>query len=186
MALKYWIEIYTKEVQPQITDAIREPDIMANELRQQRRQYEREPIAIIGMSCRYPGSNNLDEFWNLILNGMDAVRTPPDFRWTRDQTSRTFSEFRKTNAGFLKVPVDEFDAKFFGKNCDCPSIYLASCSEYHVKLIFNLCTGISPKEAVYMDPQHRLLHELVWEGLEDAAIDALKLRGTNTGVFMGR
>lgn len=86
-------------------------------------------MAIIGMSCRFPGSNNLNEFWDLILNGLDAVRTPPDFRWTRNQTTRSHADCRKTNAGFLKVPVDEFDAKFF---------------------------GISPKEAEYLDPQHRV------------------------------
>lgn len=110
------------------------------------------------MSCRYPGCNNLEEFWNLLANGEDGTRNPPPFRWLREQCSRNRPDCMKTNAGFLKVPIDEFDAKFF---------------------------GISPKEVLYMDPQHRLLHELIWEGLEDAAIDPLKLRGSNGGVFMG-
>ena len=80
------------------------------------------------------------------------------FRWLKEQCSRNKADSRKTNAGFLKCTVDEFDAKFF---------------------------NISPKEMVCLDPQHRLLHELVWEGLEDAAINPQSLEGTNGGVFMG-
>lgn len=121
-------------------------------------EYQKEPIAIVGMSCRYPGSNNLEEFWNLLFSGEDGTGNPPPFRWLREQSSRNRPDCRATNAGFLKVPVDDFDARFF---------------------------GISPKEMLFLDPQNRLLHELVWESLEDAAIDPLKLRGSNGGVFMG-
>lgn len=78
--------------------------------------YNKEPIAIVGMSCRYPGSNNLEEFWDLLFNGQDGTCTPPPFRWMREQCTMHKPDARKTNAGFLKVPVDEFDAKFFGKS----------------------------------------------------------------------
>lgn len=121
-------------------------------------EYIKEPVAIVGMSCRFPGSNNIEEFWNLLINAEDGTGNPPTFRWLREQSSRNRPDCRATNAGFLKVPVDEFDAKMF---------------------------GISPKEALSMDPQHRLLHEIIFEGLEDAAIDPAKLQGTNSGVFMG-
>ncbi len=78
-------------------------------------QYRQEPIAIVGMSCRYPESNSLEEFWNLIFQGQDGTGTPPPFRWIREQCTRYVPDSNKTNAGFLKIPVDEFDAKFFGK-----------------------------------------------------------------------
>lgn len=121
-------------------------------------KYTKEPIAIIGMSCRYPKSNTLEEFWNLLFTGADGTSLPPDFRWLPEQSIRNAEEFRNTNAGFLAVPVDEFDSKFF---------------------------GISNKEAIFMDPQQRLLHELIWEGLEDAAIDPHSLHGVHGGVFIG-
>ncbi|CAL8129043.1 unnamed protein product [Orchesella dallaii] len=116
-------------------------------------------IAIVGMSCRYPRANNLEEFWNILLKGEDGTGTPPDFRWLNEDVSHPCKpEYRKTNAGFLGCPVGDFDSKFF---------------------------NISPKELIGMDPQHRLLHELVWEGLEDAAIKPESLEGTNGGVFIG-
>ncbi|CAL8087651.1 unnamed protein product [Orchesella dallaii] len=117
-----------------------------------------EPIAIIGMSCRYPSADNLTEFWNVLLNGLDATGNPPEFRWPKEQCLVQGEKYRQTNAGFLKGRVDEFDAKFI---------------------------GISGKEVICMDPQHRLLHELVWEGLEDAALNPQTLKGTNGGVFIG-
>ncbi len=118
-----------------------------------------EPIAIVGMSCRYPKAKNLQEFWEVLLNGVDATGTIPPGRWDQqDYPYRSPSACNSMNAGFLDVPVDRFDAPFF---------------------------GISPKEATFMDPQTRLLLELVWEGLEDAAIDPHGLKGSHGGVFVG-
>lgn len=126
---------------------------------QKRPSHVKEPIAIVGMSCRYPDADNVEEFWNLLNEGREGIREVPLHRWTRESLGHRLPEqMRKTHAGFLKSPVDEFDAKFF---------------------------GISPKEAVFMDPQQRLLHEVTWEALEDAAIDPLKLYGSHTGVFTG-
>lgn len=110
------------------------------------------------MSCRYPGANSLLEFWKLLSDGAEAIGEPPSFRWTKEHTTNVSPQDRKSQAGFLNSPVDEFDAKFF---------------------------GLSPKEAAYMDPQTRLLHEVVWESLEDAGIDPLSLYGTHTGIFTG-
>ncbi|CAL8146325.1 unnamed protein product, partial [Orchesella dallaii] len=64
----------------------------------------RDSIAIIGMSCRYPSSNNLEEFWQLLLNGENGLGTPPDFRWLREHSTVHPPACRKTNAGFLKNP----------------------------------------------------------------------------------
>ncbi|CAL8143538.1 unnamed protein product [Orchesella dallaii] len=153
-------EIYDDHVQPLLQSFANSATSPQLELTFQHQPStdHKEPIAIVGMSCRYPSANNLQEFWNLLLNGEDGTGNPPEFRWLREHSVRTVTDCRKTNAGFLKVPVDDFDAKFF---------------------------GISPKEMVFLDPQHRLLHELVWEGLEDAAVNPQSLRGTNGGVFIG-
>lgn len=120
--------------------------------------YNTEPIAIIGMSCRYPGANTIHEFWNLLYQGEEGIREPPAFRWTKEHSLRVSHLERKTNAGFLATTVDEFDARFF---------------------------AVSPKEAAFMDPQARLLHEVMWESLEDSGIDPLSLYGSHTGIFTG-
>ncbi len=119
--------------------------------------FENEPIAIVGMSFRLPGGNSPDEFWNLLINGQEAIQVLPPFRWTTDHCIIPCKN-RKIEAGFLNVPIDEFDAKFF---------------------------GISPKEAVFLDPQQRLLHEVSWEALEDAMIDPHTLHGSQTGIYVG-
>lgn len=118
---------------------------------------DNEPIAIVGMACRFPSADNVDEFWQMLAEGRDGIITLPHHRWPKDSTVFKATN-RNTNAGFLKAPIDEYDAKFF---------------------------GLSPKEAVYLDPQQRLMHEVAWECLEDAAVDPLSLRGTPLGVFVG-
>lgn len=120
-------------------------------------QYGHEPIAVVGMSFRLPGGNNVDEFWDLLVNGKDAIVPVPPFRWTKEHNITPIRN-RSFQAGFLNVPIDEFDAKFF---------------------------GLSPKEAIFLDPQQRLLHETTWEAFEDAMIDPLKLHGSHVGVFVG-
>lgn len=78
-------------------------------------KYAKEPIAIVGMSCRYPQSNNLEEFWELLFNGKDGTSSVPSFRWSREHCSKQRMDAGKINAGFLSGPVDEFDGKFFGE-----------------------------------------------------------------------
>lgn len=120
---------------------------------------DKDPVAIIGISCRLPGANNLDEFWKLLIEGREGITQLPANRWKKEHTITTASaKCRKTNGGFLDFPIDEFDAKFF---------------------------NLSTKEAEFLDPQQRLLHEITWEALEDAGIDPLSLRGQHVGVFVG-
>jgi len=119
---------------------------------------EEEPIAIIGMACRFPASNNVEEFWSLIMGNGSAVSSVPEWRWLEEQVKKTSEEAKRSQAGFLKCRIDEFDAKFF---------------------------GMSPKEMEFTDPQGRLLLEVSWEALEDAAVDAYSLKGTQTGIFTG-
>lgn len=122
-----------------------------------------DEIAIVGMSCRFPkGANNPQEYWNLLFQGMDAMVDIPKERWDLE---KYYSEDKEEagkmyckKGGFLNVPVDEFDAKFF---------------------------NISPKEAVELDPHQRMLLELTWEAFENGGMDITKYAGSRTGVYLG-
>ncbi|MCQ3938431.1 MAG: non-ribosomal peptide synthetase [Chloroflexi bacterium] len=123
-------------------------------------QFVKEPIAIIGLSCRFPGARNPKEFWDLLKKGVDAIREVPADRWDADALHSESAAPGKVTSrwgGFLD-DVDLFDPAFF---------------------------GISPREAARMDPQQRLLLEVSWEALENAFIPPHTLAGTRTGVFMG-
>jgi myxalamid-type polyketide synthase MxaB len=121
-----------------------------------------EPIAIIGIGCRFPGGvRDPNSFWHLLRDGIDAITEVPADRWNVGQYyDPDPTQPGKTNTrwgGFLAA-VDAFDAQFF---------------------------GIAPKEAITMDPQQRLLLEVAWETLEDAGQVPETLRGSRTGVFIG-
>jgi malonyl CoA-acyl carrier protein transacylase len=121
-----------------------------------------EPIAIIGIGCRYPGGiTNPEEFWEAQVNKVDAITEVPPDRFDvnefYDPDPAAVGKLSSRFGGFLD-DVDLFDAHFF---------------------------GISPREAVELDPQQRLLLEVTWETLENANQSAHRLRGTNTGVFIG-
>jgi acyl transferase domain-containing protein len=120
----------------------------------------KDSIAIIGISFRLPGANTLEEFWSLLKEGREGIIKVPEWRWGEESnfTEGNAANVRETEAGFLTCPVLEIDAKFF---------------------------GLSPKELAYLDPQQRLILELVWEGLEHACINPGKLRNSQTGVFGG-
>jgi acyl transferase domain-containing protein/acyl-CoA synthetase (AMP-forming)/AMP-acid ligase II/acyl carrier protein len=120
-----------------------------------------EPIAIVGIGCRFPGANGPEGYWRLLIEGRDAVTEVPASRWKlEDFVSDDPSAPGKTRTrwgGFLEG-IDQFDPHFF---------------------------GISAREAARMDPQQRLLAEVAWEALEDAGLVPERLAGTPTGVFIG-
>jgi acyl transferase domain-containing protein/acyl carrier protein len=124
-------------------------------------QAKTEPIAIIGMGCRFPSANDPEAYWQMLRNGVDAMREVPSDRWDinayYDSDPDAPKKMYVRKAGFLDQ-VDQFDPQFF---------------------------GIAPREAVNMDPQQRLLLEVSWEALENAGIAPDKIVGTQAGVFVG-
>ncbi len=124
--------------------------------------FQNEPIAIIGIACRFPGGvEDPEAFWDFLHNGVDGISEVPRERWDidafYDPDPNAPGKMITRKGGFIKDPAF-FDAEFF---------------------------GISPREAEAMDPQQRLLLETTWEGLERAGIAPSSLKDSPTGVFVG-
>ena len=122
-----------------------------------------EPIAIIGMGCRFPGDANTPEaFWELLATGRDVLRDIPSTRWDVDafyDPEISLPGKMYVRQGHYLDDIDQFDPQFF---------------------------GLSPREAESLDPQQRLVMEVSWETLENAGIAASSLKGGKTGVFVGQ
>ncbi len=120
-----------------------------------------DPVAIVGISGRFPGAKDIEEFWRNLKEGKDSITTIPKERWDWQAFDGDPNlERNKTNikwGGFIDG-IAEFDPLFF---------------------------GISPREAQYLDPQQRLLLTYAWRAIEDAGCKPESLSGTNTGVFIG-
>jgi len=121
----------------------------------------REPIAIIGMSGRFPQARTVDQFWTILAEGKSGINEIPLSRWDwRDYFTAPGDKTNKisTNRGGFIDGIDEFDPLFF---------------------------GISPQEAESMDPDERLLLIEAYNAIEDAGLDPLSLKGSKVGVFVG-
>lgn len=119
-----------------------------------------EPVAIIGMGCRYPGAADPGAMWRMLCEGVDAVGEVPADRWDIDEfyspDPAARGKMATRRGGFLEH-LDQFDAEFF---------------------------GISPREAPHVDPRQRIVLEIAWEALEAAGIPPSKLAGSRTGVYV--
>jgi len=120
-----------------------------------------EPIAVIGIGCRFPGASSPEAFWQLLQRGGDAIAEIPSDRWNAyqyyDPEPGKPGKMSTRWGGFLDR-VDGFDAAFF---------------------------GISPREVERMDPQQRLVLEVAWEAIENAGMAPDSLSGSQSGVFVG-
>ena len=119
---------------------------------------QREPIAIVGMACRFPGGEDLRAFEDLLRHGRDAIVPVPEGRWAGHGSDASDPDRTAPRRGGFLEGIDEFDAGFF---------------------------RVAPVEAALLDPQQRLLLETSWRALEDAGLDPDRLRGSRTGVFAG-
>ncbi|MEA5619315.1 SDR family NAD(P)-dependent oxidoreductase [Cronbergia sp. UHCC 0137] len=147
----------TQDYRPLMQNALKQIQDLREKLKAQT-----EPIAIVGMGCRFPGNADTPEkLWQLLQNGHDAITEVPSDRWNLEtfyhHNPATPGKMSTRYGGFIGH-LKEFDADFF---------------------------GIAPKEAISLDPQQRLLLEVTWEALENAGILPEQLTDSKTGVFIG-
>jgi acyl transferase domain-containing protein/NAD(P)-dependent dehydrogenase (short-subunit alcohol dehydrogenase family)/acyl carrier protein len=125
--------------------------------------FEKEPLAIVGIGCRYPGGvTSAETYWDLVSQATDAITDVPSDRWDFrkffDANDKRPGKTRVKQGGYIQQSLKKFDPLFF---------------------------GISPREAAFTDPQQRILLEVTWEAFEDAGLTEEQLKGSDTGVFIG-
>ncbi|NER98336.1 MAG: polyketide synthase, partial [Symploca sp. SIO1B1] len=121
----------------------------------------KEPVAIVGIACKFPGAKDHHQFWDNLAQGVNSITEIPQQRWqVQDYYSTNPETPHKTISkwGGVMADIDQFDAQFF---------------------------GISPREAQRMDPQQRIMLELSWSCLEDAGYSPSQLATNQVGVFIG-
>ena len=153
MATEDQLRSYLKRATVELTETRRRLDEVE--------QSSHEPIAIIGMACRYPGATTVEDYWDLLRESRSGVVEVPAARWNVDDyynADRRVAGGVYTRHGSFLSDIAGWDAEFF---------------------------GASPHEALRMDPQQRLLMELVWEGLENAGTAPEQLAGSRTAVMVG-
>ncbi|MFF0509095.1 beta-ketoacyl synthase N-terminal-like domain-containing protein [Streptomyces fimicarius] len=156
----------SEHVKSSTTEVLKRSVVTIQNLRHQletTRRAAREPIAVVGMACRFPGGcDTPEQFWQFLRAGGVGVRDVPEDRWPvqdhYDPMPGTPGKMYLRRSNFLRRDVASFDARFF---------------------------RISPVEANSMDPQQRQLLEISWEALENAGQNPEELRGSSTGVFVG-
>lgn len=154
----------TDKITPLMQNALREiQNLRAKVSEFEKNEPMKDSIAVIGMGCHFPGgAENPDKFWQLLVNGTDAVKEVPAERWAIDAyfdaNPTVAGKMHTRHGGFLNTHVDEFDPQFF---------------------------GMTPREALSLDPQQRLLLETTWQALENANIAPDSLFKTKTGVYIG-
>jgi acyl transferase domain-containing protein len=124
-------------------------------------QYQKtEPIAVVGMSCRFPQANNLEEYWNLLSQNIDGISKTPSDRYDINAyyTGQPDDTINSPHGGYVNHSVFDFDTRFF---------------------------DLSPKEAQALDPQQRLLLEQTVEALENANLPTDQLSQVSTSVYVG-
>ena len=117
-----------------------------------------QPVAIVGLSCRFPQAVGKEAYWKMLCEGKNIISRMPEERWKllKGSTEQLLRDESHPYWGGFMENISEFDPYFF---------------------------GISPREAVRMDPQHRLMLEVAYEAIEDAGFPIESLAGSNTGVF---
>jgi acyl transferase domain-containing protein len=152
MATEEKLREYLKRVTIDLTEARRRLAELAD---------GHEPVAVIGMACRFPGGGTVEDFWELLRDGRSSVVEVPMSRWNIDDyynPDRRAAGGVYTRHGAFLPDIAGWDADFF---------------------------GVSPQEALRMDPHQRLLMELVWEGLENAGTSPARVAGSRTAVLVG-
>lgn len=150
------------EKKPELIGLLKKSLFEIKKLKLKQAQSE-EPIAVIGMACRFPGGANSPEaYWEMLKTGRDGISEVPadrfDIDYYYDPDPNAAGKINTRKGGFLDLSIRDFDAEFF---------------------------GITPREAQHLDPQQRLLLEITWEALERAGIAISCLENTKTSVYVG-